>query len=135
MGRRETLRHLDAMYEPRGQIGDPCTYCGVVSDTMDHVPPLVIAEMTREAELTLANLRKVPACRECNSTLSGARILTIKERREAIKEKIRKKYRKFLSMPQWDDDELEEVSPEMAKYIMASLAIANHTRARLRWMK
>ena len=91
--------------------------------------------MTRDAELTLANLRKVPACRECNSTLSGARILTIKERREAIKEKIRKKYRKFLSMPQWDDEELEEVSPEMRKYIMASLAIANHTRARLRWMK
>lgn len=25
MGRRELLRCLDAMYEPRGQLGDPCT--------------------------------------------------------------------------------------------------------------
>ena len=49
MGRRELLRCLDAMYEPRGQLGDPCTYCGVVSDTMDHIPPLVVAQMTLDA--------------------------------------------------------------------------------------
>ena len=58
-------RHLrmvayDPSYEPKGRLGDPCIYCGVVSDTMDHVPPLAFVKSCALTELDPGNLYKYP---------------------------------------------------------------------------
>ena len=126
----------DPIYREIGSRGDPCTYCGQISDTMDHVPPI---SMVEQASLAGADqdgpFIKVPACLECNSIIGSKRLLTIKARRKHVKDRLRVKYQHFLRIPNWDEDELVEVSPEFAKEIRASVKFGNHVRARLAWMR
>ena len=127
---------FDPLYTSRGRCGDPCTYCGQVSDTMDHVPPLnqVAALSSADADYD-GRFLKVPACHECNSILGTYPKLTIRERRDHVRKHLRKKYRRFLAIPNWDEDELAELSPSFAQEVRASVSFANHVRTRLRWMR
>lgn len=131
---REQL--FDPLYNERGRYGDPCTYCGQVSDTLDHIPPLVIVEMKHSAGVEIDGpLIKVPACSECNSALGSSSKSTIRDRREQVRKHLRKKYRRFLAIPNWDEDELAELAPSFAQEVRSSVSFANHIRARLRWMR
>lgn len=130
------LKVFDHRYHARGQIGDPCTYCGAPSDTMDHVPPLRVAEMMVEAEMDArVDFVTVPACRECNSTLAGRALLRIKERRAHVKVYLRRKYAKVLRMPLWDEDELAELSEFMAHRVRAASNLSASVKARLAWRR
>lgn len=134
--RNVLINRYDPVYREIGARGDPCTYCGQVSDTMDHIPPI---HMVEQASLAGSDQEgpfiKVPACHECNSIIGSKRLLTIKARRNHVKDKLRAKYKHFLRIPNWDEDELAEVSPEFAKEIRASVKFGNHVRARLAWMR
>lgn len=129
------LRVYDHLYEPWGRIGEACTYCGMPSDTMDHVPALSTVSMIRATEIETGRMIKVPACRECNSLLGTTTAHSIVERRAIVREKLTARYRKYLNMPKWDEDDFEDVSPEMAKFIRASSVIAEQVKARTRWMR
>lgn len=111
--RRQYMCH-DANYRVIGDLGDPCAYCGVESTQYDHVPPLHYVSRLSEEEIAAGDLRKYPSCNECNSALTGQLFLTLNERRAHILEFLRAKYRKFLRMPQWDEDELGELDTDMA---------------------
>lgn len=134
--RRAALSIYDPVYDKKGDYGDPCTYCGQVSDTLDHVPPLNMVYIKAEVGLECEGpFVKVPACSECNMLLGKVHKVSIKERRAHIKDAIKKKYKRFLKIPNWDEDELEDVDPAFARDIRASVHFANHVRARLRWMR
>ena len=134
MKRRDLLRIYDPIYRETGRYGDPCTYCGQVSDTLDHIPPLVMVGAMASTGANLdAPFIKVPACHECNSILGAVNRMRIRDRRAHVKDALRKKYKKFLRIPNWDEDELEEVDPAFAREIRASVNFAKHVRARLKW--
>lgn len=132
-------QHLDAYhhkYHAKGQVGDPCTYCGVVSDSMDHVPPLhYVARLAEIGEEPESDPVLVPACRECNGALGGALVFTMTARRKHVKDRLRKKYRAQLRMPGWDADDLDGMTPEMVREILANLRLREHVMQRLAWMK
>jgi hypothetical protein len=115
-----------------------CTYCGILADTEDHVVPRHLLERAGELELDLSKVMRirrwvVPACRECNSSLSGRLFPTLKERRAAAHQCIRRKYAAYLRIPDWEDDEVEEMGPIAQREIVAGIAIRDWVRTRLRW--
>jgi hypothetical protein len=115
----------------------PCTYCGAIAGTRDHVPPKVIRGMLRE---TVPGWEKqyppevVPACLECNVLLNKEALLTVVERKAWIKKKLRRRYARLLAMPEWSEEELQAV-PEgfLKQHLLAKLVQKKWIIARLRW--
>ena len=128
--RHSSLR-FDASYKEIGRIGDPCAYCGTESTVYDHVPPLHYVARMAENDINTSNLRKIPACSECNSALNGLILTTINDRRKRIKEYLRKKYRSFLKMPKWDEEELAELEPNFADEIRRASRYAEFIKKRV----
>ena len=107
----------------------PCYYCGLIATSIDHFIPQTL---TKRGFLTDEQLL-IPACRECNSIL-GARVFrTLALRREAAKEGIRKKYRKFLNLPDWEIEEIEDLGWTLKSVIKRGQALKHLTRQRLAW--
>ena len=129
------LQRFDHLYDRRGELGDPCVYCGIPSSGWDHIPPLVHIERMREAGAEIEAIpRKVPACGECNVLLNDVLLTTIQARRYELKRRLRDKYRRIVSMPEWDEDELAELSNDDAReYIRQHLAAARYLKSRLGW--
>lgn len=136
MKRQTRLKIYDCIYREVGARGDACTYCGQISDTYDHIPPICMAGRGASCGVEDAGpFIKVPACLECNSTLGSSGLLSIEKRRAYIKGRLRKKYKHFLRIPNWDEDELGELSPEFARDVRASVKFANAVRMRLAWRR
>jgi hypothetical protein len=128
---RNSEKVFDASYMEKGRIGDPCVYCGQPSDTYDHVPPLHYVERMRQTDVDKSNLRKYPACRECNSIIGGQIINTLEERRKHVRAHLKKKYASYLRMPYWDEEELAELSKELADHIRRSDRFSKFIKARV----
>ena len=120
--------------------GMPCHYCGLPATDDDHVVPRSVIktyESIADPEL-LQSLKRhrtlvVPSCRECNC-LAGATIQkTLEDRKRFIKTKLKKRYRKVLSMPDWNDDEIAVLGPELRQHIAASQELKRVVRQRLQW--
>lgn len=131
MPRKQDEAIYDGIYTETGKIGDPCVYCGQPSDCYDHVPPLHYIARLSQADIHGYKLKKHPACVECNSYLTGLVLLTKKERRLRVKEKLRSKYKSYLKMPFWDEEELEELDPYFADGIRRATKFATFIRQRL----
>lgn len=115
-----------------------CVYCGVASDSIDHVVPQHLLARAGELELDLSGIMRmaqwtVPSCRECNAILGGRLYATLAERRKAAHDGLRRKYATYLRTPDWDEDELAEMGESMRQFIRAGMGIRNWVRARLRW--
>lgn len=128
LSREANLKIFGHRYEKKGHIGDPCTYCGEPSDTMDHIPPLCFADSRSDIGQSFI---VVPSCSECNTHLGGRLFLTITHRRKSVREYLRRKYAKALRMPEWDDDELAELSAIWAQNFKAASNLAHIVRRRI----
>jgi siroheme synthase (precorrin-2 oxidase/ferrochelatase) len=111
-----------------------CTYCGVLSDTTDHVPARSIRAAIREHLPNRYVEVEVPACLECNSAI-GARGLTLVQRREIAKRAIEKKYRQILALPAWNENELDELGPELHKDVECHAVVKKWVKDRLAWSR
>lgn len=109
----------------------PCVYCGEIATTVDHVPPQTCRDRFEQCGRVYAP-DLVPACRECNSMLRTDG-WTIMERKRLIKEKIRKRYAKYLAIPPWSEEELRDLGPFARAQIVRGLNVQRHARARLAW--
>jgi hypothetical protein len=111
---------------------EPCVYCGVAANTVDHVPP-------RSARTTIVSLGlvlkypfvEVPACNECNVLLGARSLWTVTERRAYIKKALRSRYSDVLRIPDWTDSELAQVSASMRSFILNGLFVRDFVRARV----
>jgi hypothetical protein len=110
---------------------DPCRYCGAPAQGFDHVPPLRWAEAQPSWVLDNTDLRKVPACTECNTALSGSILFTLKERRRYLLDHYRRKYKPFLRMPEWSEEELDELDPRLAEDVRHSARFSRSVKARI----
>lgn len=129
---RTFRERFDARYKTRGDWRcDPCVYCGLPATCFDHVPPLRIVETMDDAELDAHNPVKHPACHECNSTLGAMLLLTLKERRKHLSSVYRRKYKKFIRMPEWDEEDLAELAEDFANEMRRAARFARMTKARI----
>ena len=80
------FRIYDQFYTTDGDVGDPCVYCGCQSTGFDHVPPLHFAERIPADLRYRFRFRLLPACRECNSWLSGLLLGKLSRRRQLDQE-------------------------------------------------
>lgn len=111
----------------------PCTYCGLVADSIDHIPPQCMRVVLRDLGEYIGPWKEVPACRWCNSTLGSLALLTIRERRAHIKKALRKKFKSVLSIPTWREENLAELSPGLRAYVIEGIELSRLIRARLAW--
>ena len=99
-----------------------CFYCGLPAPTVDHVPPLnKVADLLMEYESL--NYVKVPSCQECNGLASDYPHLDIHTRQKYIKQKIKKKYLKYIKSADWEDDEIEALGDRLQQHILASMSV------------
>ena len=111
--RNSSLIKYDYLYETRGNRYGNCTYCGIPASTLDHVPPISWSASANEDAKKEMNFYKIPSCDECNSALSNLRLFSVMERIHHVHTWLKKKYKKALRMPYWDEDELKELSSTM----------------------
>lgn len=111
-----------------------CTYCGIPSDTKDHVPAQSVRPYLREHAPGQYPELEVPCCRECNSHL-GARGFTLQVRRRLAREALERKYRDILGMPHWSESELAAMGDGLARDIRQNLMLREWLRDRLRWSR
>lgn len=115
-----------------------CTYCGVVCDSVDHVVPQHLLKRAEAMGLDLSEVFRmrrweVPACRECNSAISGQLHRSIGERRACAQKHLRKKYLAYVKMPAWTQEEIDELGPNMRAEVIRGLKIQASVRPRLAW--
>lgn len=131
---RDTLEALyDHMYKTVGGRYGFCVYCGIPSETLDHVPPLSLTNMLNDKARSELDFIKVPACGECNSILNDSPILSVSDRRYKVRDALRRKYKSALNMPRWDEDELSELDASMADEIRLASKRAEWVKGRITW--
>lgn len=106
----------------------PCTYCGDIAATRDHVPPVSVA-----LRLGLP-MKIVPACHECNVLLGNRPPwYSVLARRRTIGVRLRHRYAKALRIPKWREEEIGTLGPELQRVVREGLAAQRRARARLAW--
>jgi NMD protein affecting ribosome stability and mRNA decay len=110
----------------------PCMYCGVPAGTVDHIPPKSIRDFLLSQGLydRYPNV-EVDACHECNCLLGARPLWTIVVRKRFIKQALRRRYKRILSMPDWTDAELGRMSPTMQATIQARIDIREWVNRRI----
>lgn len=111
----------------------PCVYCGMPADTVDHVPPRHMRVQIQALGLVGIQEREVPACRECNSALGARPLLTVTERRDYMKDFIRRRYKSVLRMKDFTEEELLELGESLRGMIRRNLSMRQIIQQRLRW--
>ena len=106
-----------------------CTYCGEHGDSLDHVIPHSYDHVYKKRSYNRKEV--VPACTECNSLLGNKLYFTIKDRAGYLHSKYQKRYKKILAYPVWDEEDLDEMSDNFRKSIVAGLDEAKIIKIRI----
>ena len=129
------LKALKGEHEPTEVTETPCYYCGELATTVDHVPPL--SARPNILAFGLAGrypFTEVPACRDCNCCgLNDRALWTLASRRRFVKQWLRRRYRKYLRIPEWDESEIGRLGPAMQRYVLHGLAMKEQIERRLAW--
>lgn len=115
---------------------EPCFYCGLPADTQDHViPQSKLGDLEALGIKTMWSQRTwdVPACLECNSALGDRLFRNINERKRWVKNWLRRRYAKYLKMPQWTEDELRELGYSLRQNVQDHIDAKQTLLMRLRW--
>ena len=103
--------------------GYNCCYCGETAGTDEHYPP---ASISRRGLI-------MPCCAECNNFAGTAYAFSFSNRCYHVKQQIRKKYKRLLNSPKWDEDELNEMSDTFREEINKCEKAKEIINARLAW--
>lgn len=75
----------------------------------------------------------IPSCHECNNLAGAIPFVSILEKRQFIKKRIKQKYRKYLKRVMWDDDELVELGKNLQSAVLRGLQSTARVELRLSW--
>ena len=100
-----------------------CVYCGEVSEEIEHVVP-------RCSNLPTYTVK---SCGECNRLASGVVVTGLRDKLELIRSKRKKKYRKLLSLPEWDEAEIKELAGSLQTHVRALVRSKEIVSAQLSW--
>lgn len=104
-------------------IGAYCVYCGMTSDSVEHFPP---KSVTHRGFL-------LPCCRECNTYAGASYAFDFDKRVNFVREKIRKKNAKYLKMPIWTEEQLDELSGRLKRSVKLCQEKRRIATKRLAW--
>ena len=108
----------------------PCSYCGSIhANTLDHVIPHSYDHVHNKR--TYSKDKVVPCCSECNTMLGNKLFDTISEKAAYLILKYNKKYKKLLSLPNWDEEELEEIDGRLKEKIVSSNRRKNNIKLKI----
>jgi len=113
-----------------------CVYCGVfVATDLDHVIPRSYIEDMEElkrlgVDVDVPDTILVNACKFCNCTASNKVFKNFKEKRKYLREQFAKHYRRYLTLPHWSDDEINELSGKLKEQVYWENRIANDMKER-----
>jgi 5-methylcytosine-specific restriction endonuclease McrA len=94
---------------------DACFYCGLPDTEEDHIIPL---SALGRLPLQLHRELVVPSCTECNRILGDFFTLSLIERKEELRRRLRKRYKTLLRHPDWDQEDLDELSGSLKKHVI-----------------
>lgn len=120
-------------YEAWKATASPCYYCGCPAETVDHVPPRSVRPILIQMGVTRWDFIEVEACKECNCVLGHKSLWTLTERKAYIKQWLRRRYRRYISMPAWTDAELDELGRGIQQYVDQGRIIGELARKRIAW--
>lgn len=123
----------DARNEER-TVEHACIYCGLLADTVDHVPPRSVRQTL--VDLGIASrypFQEVRCCRECNVLLGARTLWTIALRKEYIKKRLRLRYHKFLAIPDWSTEDLDKLGRDLYDFTTYGLDVRAVVRQRLKY--
>jgi hypothetical protein len=101
--------------------------------TTDHFVPLSVVQMLAGCGEIVTGKFLLPSCGECNAIASDNPFRTVAAKRRFIHAKLRKKYRRVLAMPDWSEDEREELGWTLRTSVDAGMAQKNVLEQRLAW--
>ncbi len=113
-------------------VAHQCYYCGDVADTIDHVPP----QVSRPNLMMLGLWKRYPfvevqCCRECNTLLGCRPLWTLTERKKFIKKALRKRYSRYLSIPDWTPEDVSDLGYTLQRLIVHGLSVRDWVQSRL----
>lgn len=114
----------------------PCCYCGDPAEAEEHVfPQAAFKKLSAVGRVMIPDdvLRIVPVCHECNSLLSDKIFTSFEEKRLYAKGALSYRYRRVLSYPAWDEDELSQLSGPLQTWIADGQAVRDLVFERLRF--
>ena len=118
---------------------DLCYYCGMPASDTEHVVPRVVLHMieglpiSEQKAFTRNRILTVRSCSECNHLLGPTVQGTLAERKRYLKERLRKRYRKILSMQDWTEEELNDLGGHLRGIVLAGIQERNRLRSRIAW--
>lgn len=112
-----------AFYKRKFRWANFCIYCGEPATCEDHVFPISLAvnlECWRPnvKQFLKQGLNIFPACDECNHLAGNKPFRLIREKRQFIQKKLRKKYFRNSKQVVWDDEELQELKGNLKRYVI-----------------
>ena len=114
------MKKIPKRHKKCPQPGKICVYCGDYADTLDHVPSLAVRRLLPLNSSVAFAL--VPACRNCNvGILRNDYSLTVDERKEVVREYLKKKISDTMWTQEWSEEQLETLSPEFRRRIRAAI--------------
>jgi hypothetical protein len=75
----------------------------------------------------------LPCCTECNSFAGTVWPFNLAKRGEAVKEKLRKKYRCVLETPDWSSDEVRPLGYGLKSGVKSWMRLKKRVQNRLAW--
>jgi len=130
-GKRQQANSLDMSIQNLTQLPDdtsnfiPCYYCGAVATDREHVVP--------RQYIPNNNIMKVDSCKECNLLLGYTVQDSLQLRKDYLKEKLRIRYKKILTLPEWTEEELEEMEYNLRLHIEQGRRLKEIIKERLAW--
>ena len=104
------------------------------ADTVDHVPPISVRGFLFERGFAKRYpFLEVRSCHECNCILGARALWTPERRKEFIKKALRKRYKKYLTIPEWTDADIGRLGPGLQVMVLHGLAMLALTKERLKW--
>lgn len=131
-GRSLDLSLADRFYT-RISKSNRCQYCGEHATTEDHFVPISVAAHLIRSGIRPNNLFLLPACLECNVLAGDAVFDSIEEKRKFIQDKIEKKYKAILKIPQWKYHELDELGYNLRNFVNSGIGQFRILLGRLEW--
>ena len=120
---------------------NPCYYCGVTASGIDHVVPqkllrgaVLAGDLDSYFDMTgHGRILEVDSCQQCNSILGAKFDSSLAERKARVKARLKQKLAHDLAMPDWSEDQLNELSPDLRTWVVQGLLRREIARSRINW--
>ena len=77
----------------------------------------------------------VDCCAECNKTMNNVLIIDVRGRADFLKERYVKKYKKVLSLPRWDEEDIDELGKNLRSVVVRDQILQTNLKERLDYLE